>query len=178
METIAKIRQRIEERRDLHESAEMEAVLAEGIVACLQELAKKVAFEVAAVYAYSERQKNLCKIADYGGGVNFIERIRFDHGYGLSAWVAQKQKPVYLPDIHRGSRHGYSPIRSYLSLPILIEDELAGVINFAHVKPHAFERKAMILIKNFAEALKPIFRLYQKSQVAYIHDEESFARRR
>jgi len=178
MEIIAKIRQRIEERRDLQELAELEAVLADGLVACLQELARKVAFEVATVYAYSKREKNLCKIADYGGGVNFIERIRFDHGYGLSAWVAQKQKPVYLPDIHRGSRHGYSPIRSYLSLPILIEDELAGVINFAHVKPHAFERKSMILIKNFAETLKPIFRLYQRHQVTYNYDKESLARRR
>lgn len=176
MESIAHIWQKIEEKRDLIELAEFESVLREGLASCLQELAQKVEFEVATVYAYWKRKDRLQRLADFGGGINFIERIRFDSGYGLSAWVAKKQRPIYLPDIHRGSRHGHLPIRSYLSIPVLIEDELAGVVNFAHTKPHAFERQEMIMVKSFAESLKSIFVLYQRHHSGRRDEEKSIAR--
>ncbi len=178
MESVNAIRRRLEERKERHESSEIEKLLHEGFRESLKALSEKVEFDVASLYVYLKHQKCLRKMADFRGGVNFIERIRFDHGYGLSAWVAKNQQQIYLPDIHRGSRHGHAPVRSYLSMPVLIQDELVGVVNFAHIKPNAFERHEMLVIKNYIESIKPIFQIYHKHQNTQTsHEEKNFNHR-
>lgn len=167
MDTLQMMRNRLEEKRHNEEFQKIESILQEGFSESLGHLSRKVPFQAASVYCYIPHKEQLHKIADYGGGVNFIERIRFDHGYGISAWVAKKQAPIYLPDIHRGSRHGYRPIRSFLSMPIIIHDELAGVMNFAHIEPNAFERPRLLMIKNYIENVKPIFQLIMRIQKKY-----------
>ncbi|MDQ7052439.1 MAG: GAF domain-containing protein [candidate division KSB1 bacterium] len=177
MDRIQVIRERLEERRERFGQREMDHLLNEGFSECLSALAEQVEFEAATLYLILRGSKMLHRVADYNGGVNFIDRVRFDHGYGLSAWVAQKQRPIYLPDIHRGSRHGHKPIRSYLSLPIILHDELVGVINFAHTKPHAFERTEMLLIRKFIENLKPIIKIFYRYHGTLRYEEKDFDRR-
>lgn len=167
MDKISIIRQKLEESRELMKRQEADALLNDTLGDCLKTLAETIEFDVASLYVYSTRLQTLHKVADFGGGVNFIERLRFDNGYGLAAWVAKKQQPVYLQDIHRGSRHGHAPIRSYLSMPILQMDEVVAVVNLAHIKPQAFDRKALALIKAFFETLKPAFELYLRQQNAH-----------
>ncbi len=178
MESIQLIRERLEARRERFEHAELEQILESGLSDALAALSEKVGYEAATFYVFSKRRQKLKKIVDFNGGANFIDRVRFDHGYGLSAWVAKKQRPVYLPDIHRGSRHGYRPIRSYLSMPIFIEDELAAVVNFSHIEPHAFERPQMMLIRKFVDSLKPILQLYHRYQSQIEYETQDSDRRR
>ena len=120
----------------------------------LQKLAHTVDFRSASLYVMSPDSGCLRCVAEHGDGINFIEGVKFANGPGLSAWVAQKRRTIHLADIHRGSRHGHEPIRSYLAMPIYVDDEVAAVLNLGHVLPNAFSEK-MPLLKAFGDQLAP-----------------------
>ena len=177
MDIVTSIRNRLEKSRGQIENHQFDQKLREGLADSLEGLALNVELNAASVFIYSKRHEVLHNLADYQGGVNFINRVRFENGFGLSAWVAKKQQPIYLPDIHRGSRHGHSPIRSYISIPMMHDEEVVGVLNIAHTKPHAFERQEMMVIKSYIESLKPILQMYQRHQYAYRAQKENPAHR-
>ncbi len=105
----------------------------------IENLSAEIEFSCCSLYVFEEGENRLRCVAKLGDGVDFIERFHFGLGTGLSAWVAQKRRRIHLPDIHRGSRHGHKPLRCYLSVPILSEEQLLGVLNLAHVVPNAFD---------------------------------------
>lgn len=179
MDAILAIRQRLEEVRERTESTEFAETVRTGLNDGLRQLSERIDFEAASLYVFSKRKRALQKLSDFGGGVNFIEKVRFENGRGLSAWVAKKQQQIYLPDIHRGSRHGQAPIRSYISIPILYDEEIMGVLNLSHVKPNSFERASLIIIRSFIESVKPILQMYQRHQYGMrLRKDKDFARRR
>lgn len=105
----------------------------------VERLARQFDFSCCSLFVFEDAERRLSCVARLGDGVDFIEGFRFGLGSGLSAWVAQKHRRVNLPDIHRGSRHGHKPLRCYLSVPLMIEDCVIGVLNLAHVVPNAFD---------------------------------------
>jgi len=111
------------------------------------ELSKAVDFEAGTLFVYQLGENRLSEVAKTGEGIDFITPIAFPMGNGLSAWVAQKGKDIYLPDIHRGSRHGLNPIRSYLSMPLEINSRIIGVLNLGHIIPNAFDEPKIATIK-------------------------------
>lgn len=179
MDAILTIRRKLEEAKERFESKEVTGGHGDSVRESLNNLAEKIEFDAASLYLLSKRTQRLHKISEVGGGVNFIDKVRFDKGSGLSGWVAKKQQPVYLPDIHRGSRHGQAPIRSYISIPILSDEEVLGVLNLSHIKPNSFERAIMAIIRNFIENLKPILQIYQRHHHAFgLQKEKDFTYRR
>lgn len=143
---------------------EFENVSIQGFHDALELLRKAVDFCGASLFIAQPETGLMKCVAEYGEGANFIDRIQFDSGSGLSAWVAQRQRPVHLQNIHRGSRHGQAPIRSYLSQPIYCEEKVVGVLNIAHVVPNAFTRHKFTIIQDFCDRLSHIMRVYQRRQ--------------
>ncbi|HHL73229.1 MAG TPA: GAF domain-containing protein [Bacteroidetes bacterium] len=178
MDRIALIRHRLEDSREQYGRNEYVDIIRTGIDESWDALASRVDFESASLYVFSKRSQSLHKLSEYGGGVNFINLVAFDYGPGLSGWVAKKQRPVYLADIHRGTRHGHAPIRSYLSQPINSHEDVIGVMNLAHTEPNAFERQQMAVIRSYIENLKPILEIYQRyHHVARTPAKNDFTRR-
>jgi len=173
MDPVAAIRSRLEESRGQFENHEFDEKIQTGMEDSLISLSRSVDLHAASVYVCSRRCKTLQNLAAYNGGVNFIGRVRFENGYGLSAWVAKKQQTIYLPDIHRGSRHGHAPVRSYASLPMVQDEDILGVLNLAHIKPNAFERPEMTTIKSYIESLKPILQMYQRHHNGFREQKEN-----
>ncbi len=173
MDIIRIIREKLEESKARCSTEEYRELVKSELDKCLDLLAEQIEFESASLYVLVRRKRKLQKMCDLGGGVNFIDSVRFENGSGLSAWVAKKQKPIYLSDIHRGSRHGQAPIRSYLSMPIVADENVIGVLNLAHTKAAAFERREMLTIKNFIENLKPILEIYQRYSYGFRNLSES-----
>jgi hypothetical protein len=122
-------------------SDDIEQALIHHFQESLTTLAQALGVQSASLYITDLRTGHLCCAAEYGNGINFMEVIRFGNGPGLAAWIALKRRMIYLPDIHRGSRHGYAPVRSYLATPIFLHDEVAGVLTLADIVPHAFDNK-------------------------------------
>lgn len=129
------------------------------------ELNKRVEFELASLFVLEADNQTLRQVANKGEGIDFINRVNFPLGRGLSAWVAQKGKVVYLPDIHRGSRHGINPIRSYLSIPLEVNNKTVAVLNLGHVVPHAFDQKTVTQITAISKDLTR--KIYNRTYLNY-----------
>lgn len=133
-------------------------------------------FESASLFVFDSDSDTLKEVAKAGDGIDFISSIAFPMGNGLSAWVAQKGKVIYLPDIHRGSRHGLNPIRAYLSIPLEVNNCTIGVLNLGHTVAHAFDEPVM---QNIHSLCRDIARkIYNHRYLNFIdHEEDNFAHR-
>jgi len=121
----------------------------------LKEIKKSVDYNSANILIINNQNKKLKTVAQHGSNCNLIKGMHFKMGAGLAAWLAQKKRAVCLPNIHRGARHVHNPIRSYLALPILLNDNVIGVMNLAHVIPNAYGTREIEALQNFAEELAP-----------------------
>ncbi|MCE5271638.1 GAF domain-containing protein [bacterium] len=130
LETLFKISQVIQS------SVETEVVFG-SVLDLLEELAE---FEFAALFINDESEQRLRVVASKGHVVDLIQPVSFDMGNGLSAWVAKQKRPILLSDMHRGKSDEESPLRSFLSIPLLLGDRLIGVMNFGHSRSGAFTR--------------------------------------
>lgn len=116
-------------------------------------LKKSVDFDSGSLFIFYDGIESLQEVVRTGDGIDFISSVRFPMGTGLSAWVAQQGQLIYLSDIHRGSRHGLNPIRSYLSLPIEINDRVVAVLNLSHLIPHAFGENILKTIQTMSKKI-------------------------
>lgn len=71
--------------------------------------------------------------------INLIDLVHFDHGSGLSGWIAKQGRPILIPVLRRGDPEDRRLIRSFIGLPLTADERLVGVINFGHSHPGAFE---------------------------------------
>jgi len=94
-------------------------------------LHKIIAFDHAAIFLFDTDKQQIQLSAQEGQAIDLIEAVEFEFGKGFSAWVAKEKRPILLKNlkgISQTSRH----IHSFLSVPLLLESELIGVINFGH----------------------------------------------
>ena len=122
----------------------------------LELLEQLVDFEFAALFVYDEEIKKLRVVANKGQVVDLIQPVSFDMGIGLSAWVAKQKRPILLSDIHRGKVQDEAPIRSFLSIPLLLGEELIGVMNFGNTRPGTFNRHNLHVLSIAAGQLSVI----------------------
>jgi len=122
----------------------------------LELLEQLVDFEFAALFVYDEEIKKLRVVANKGQVVDLIQPVSFDMGNGLSAWVAKQKRPILLSDIHRGKVQDEAPIRSFLSIPLLLGEELIGVMNFGNTRPGTFNRHNLRVLSIAAGQLSVI----------------------
>lgn len=138
----------------------------------LDDLYEQVEFKSGSLFYIDRNSQSLHEIAKKGEGVDFIGGVNFPMGSGLSAWVAQKGKKIYLDDIHRGSRHGLNPVRSYLSLPLEMNTKIVGVLNLAHVIPNAFGPARLDIIERASRDIaRKIYNMVYLNY--YAHEEHS-----
>lgn len=121
--------------------------------AILERLKNTVDYQSASLFLMNRRKQQLISVAEQGDGINLIGAINFPMGFGLSAWIAQKKKLIHLPDIHKGTRHGHNPVRSFVAVPIMYNEEVIGVLNLAHIKPNAFGPAEVKKLQYLAQAI-------------------------
>jgi diguanylate cyclase (GGDEF)-like protein len=102
-----------------------------------------VPFENATLFLWNRESQGLDEVISVGARVDLIGHVRFGRGAGFSSWVAQQRKPVLLNDLHREGGPDSVALRSFLSVPILVQNEVVGVINMSHSRPSAFEEETV-----------------------------------
>jgi GAF domain-containing protein len=137
----------------------------------MDKLHEEIGFESGSLFLLENESQALKEVAVKGDGIDFISSVHFPMGTGLSAWVAQKCKIIYLNDIHRGSRHGQNPVRSYLSMPLEMNTKVVGVLNLGHVVPNAFDDAKMEIIVSMAKEIAR--KIYTRKYIRYFTDEEN-----
>jgi GAF domain-containing protein len=111
---------------------------------------KAVPFDSASLFLLNATENRLEEAATLGSRVELIESTPFEMGSGLSAWVAKQRDPVVLPDVRRNREDGF---RSFVSVPLLSGDTLAGVLNLGHHEPHYFTSDHVQLLDLIASEL-------------------------
>ena len=102
----------------------------------LKSIGKLVDFRSASLFLLSKETGKLEEICSFGRTVDLINFVNFNMGSGISAWVAQKNRPIILNNL-RKSRGG-THTKSFLSVPMVLSGEVRGVINLAHDEPDSF----------------------------------------
>lgn len=103
-------------------------------------LSRLVPFESASLFVSSGDSYELIKVGDYGGGVDLARNFSFGKGTGLSSYVAEEKRTILLSNLHDGPRFTHGSLKSFLSVPMVVEDNLVGVINFGHFEPEIFNQ--------------------------------------
>ncbi|HEX3113275.1 MAG TPA: hypothetical protein VHU20_08405, partial [Candidatus Eisenbacteria bacterium] len=81
-----------------------------------------VPYENATLFLWSRETQCLEEAATVGSRVDLIGHVRFGQGAGFSSWVAQQRKPVLLNDLHREGGPDAVALRSFLSVPLLVQN--------------------------------------------------------
>ncbi|MEO6462263.1 MAG: sensor domain-containing diguanylate cyclase [Candidatus Eisenbacteria bacterium] len=114
---------------------------ADALGRALDRLQQAVAFENATLFLLDEEKGALIPVATRGERVDLIPDVQFDLGHGLSSWVARSGRPVLLSDLRgdgREGREGPSRPGSFLSVPLIDQRQVIGVLNAGSCRPGAF----------------------------------------
>jgi len=161
------------------------AVLAEGARQLLGEIIH-VTHEVfnyphCAILLVDELQRQLYVVASSGYREEAVQNLRVTIGtQGITGWVAQHKKPLYVPDVQKDPRYieGIENGRSEIAVPLLIGKKLIGVLDVEREQPEAFSRKDLKILSLFATQAAVAIQnaqLYQQerkksAQLALIND--------
>ena len=118
----------------------------------LLQIRATIPFENATLFLLNRESQRLEEAVSIGGRVDLIGHVRFDRGRGFSSWVAQQRKPVLLNDLHREEGPDAVSLRSFLSVPILVQSEVIGVVNMSHSRPGAFDEESVKRLELMAMA--------------------------
>lgn len=110
----------------------------------------------------------LHEVASSGKCVDLIKFVPFEMGCGISAWVAQEKRPIKIARLGRRSRESGT---CFLAAPILVEDQLIGVMTFANEEQEAFSEEDVILAESICARLGASLerRLFRQQQTSYLH---------
>ncbi|MBW7997465.1 MAG: GAF domain-containing protein [Candidatus Glassbacteria bacterium] len=125
----------------------------DSVLDMLEELME---FDFAALFIYDENGGRLNLAASKGHAVDLIQPVSFDMGNGLSAWVAKQKRPILLSELHRGKIESENPVRSFLSIPLLLGEKVVGVMNFGHHRAGSFTKHHLRLLTIAAGQLSVI----------------------
>lgn len=102
----------------------------------LKLIGKSIEYSSASLFLLDKRKNQIEEVTSVGKKVDLIDFVKFNIGSGFSAWVAMKKRPILLSNLHR--KRFKNGIRSFLSVPLILREELFGVMNLSHTKPNAF----------------------------------------
>ncbi|AXG69666.1 phytochrome-like protein cph1 [Kordia sp. SMS9] len=118
--------------------------------------ASDLEFEDCVVYFVNKKENVLEQIAGYGAKVDenkeIINKIYIPFGKGIVGHVAQTGKAALIQDTSKDDRYVVDDKRRYseISVPIVVNGEVVGVIDSEHSSKNFFTREHLRLLKNVA----------------------------
>lgn len=81
-----------------------------------------------------------------------IESVRIPMGNSITGRAARCKRPIYSPDVTRDPRYinGDPTTRSEVAVPLIVRDEVVGVLDCQSDQPHAFDDETVDLLTLFA----------------------------
>jgi len=117
-------------------------------------------FEHGTLFYFNEMTDKLEEFASTGKTADLIPEISFKYGYGLSGWNAKKKRILLLDDLNTWNNNRDINICSFLSLPLVLDKKMFGIINFSHSKNRAFSKED---IKEVEDVLPLIVAVFSKN---------------
>ena len=116
----------------------------------------RLGFEDCMMYLWNSEKTKMIQRAGYGpkGSIEEIERRYFDAspGQGVVGYVMQTKEPVLIPDTSKDPRYRVDEMErpSEITVPIIYNDELIGVIDSEHHKKDFFTQQHIQVLSTIA----------------------------
>lgn len=136
--------------QEIANAVEKSTTAEQAFTESLKQIAAAVPYENATLFLVNRDTRQLEAMAVVGEAVDLVQHVRFDRGNGFSAWVAQQRKPVLLNDLHREGGCEAPTMRSFLSVPLIVQGDVVGVINLSHSRAGAFDEESAKRIALYA----------------------------
>ncbi|MBD3234615.1 MAG: GAF domain-containing protein [candidate division Zixibacteria bacterium] len=132
----------------------------------LEEVNKAVDYSSACIFMLNKQEQRLEEIAKTGSKGDLINFVEFDLGKGFSSWVAKYRKPILMPNIKRYRESLDNHIRSFISMPILVDDDLMGVINVSNERSGSYDETDLIIVKIISSQVASLIeRKYYREEI-------------
>lgn len=106
-----------------------------------------IPFQRSSLFLQDSRTNQLEMVANIGGDINLIDIFHFEKGKGLSGWTAQVKRPIILGNLNKYQQESEETIRSFMSVPLLLHDDLVGVLNCGHIKQNMYEKNDLMKLQ-------------------------------
>jgi two-component sensor histidine kinase len=130
----------------------------EAMLQFIAEIAVRVSqTESSSIYVFDETKKNLILKAVHDAPHGLVGRLSLRIGEGITGWVARELLPVALekeafqdprfkalPDLRDQQCH------SFLSVPMIAQNEIIGVLNVKTSEPHVYPPRTVRLLQSVA----------------------------
>ena len=118
--------------------------------------------EVSSLYLLEPREGILRLVATNGLNRRFIGKATLRVGEGITGWTASARVPAAARDVRADARFKWvqgvdeERFTSMLSVPLLIRDEVVGVMNVQSVKERSFDREEIEFLQTIANQVAGI----------------------
>ncbi len=129
------------------------------ILSCMQ---NHIKYDAATLYLKNSKTNKLKKIVSIKQDVEILTGLHVDLGDGLSGWSAESATPILIAD--RTKKKSYNPdidFASFLSVPILKDDSLYGVLNFGSFTTERFSQEDIKLVESSSTLISKFVDYYE-----------------
>src|SRR6266852_3077642 len=118
--------------------------------------------EVSSLYLLERREGILRLVATNGLNRRFIGKATLRVGEGITGWVANAPVPAAARDVRSDPRFKWIPgvdeerFTSMLSVPLLIHEEIVGVVNVQSVRERSFDKEEIEFLQTIANQVAGI----------------------
>lgn len=115
--------------RDIHAEIELDECLKTSV----DKVTDLLNVEISSLMLFDKKNQELSIKAAKGLSENVVKNAKTKVGEGIAGWVAEKKEALLIKDIGKdkrfSKRNGKYHNNSLLSVPLLVKDELLGVVN-------------------------------------------------
>ena len=112
------------------------------------------------IYLFDEKREELILRGSHNSAAETVGRVKLKLGEGITGWVAEKRKFVAIPrqasdDPRFKLFYNLKEDRfeAFLSIPIVLKDELVGVLNVHHKKAHEHSTSELEMAQTIAHEI-------------------------
>lgn len=134
-------------------------------VQVLDRIQKYVKFDAATIFIVNSETEKLEKAKSFKQDVEILTGLQVEFGDGLSGWSAESAQTILIPD--RTKKKSFNPdsdYASFLSVPILRNNIIYGVINFGCYTKDTFSNEHIEIIESASPIISYVINYYQLSQ--------------
>ncbi len=126
-------------------------------------------FHLFSIFQYDYLDKKLVPMYVYGDPFNLVDAVNFRLGKGATAWSLDRKKSLLIQDLNREGAEDRFFVNSFLSVPIIVNAQVVGVVVIGHFRKARYgegDRYLMEMIGPYLSGLllKPYLDLSSEPQ--------------
>lgn len=127
-------------------------------------------FNLLSIFQFDYWEQKLLPVYIYGDSFSLVDAVNFRLGKGATKWCSTKKRPLIMKNLNRSANSEGFFVNSFLGVPIIINDNVVGVIVLGSFKSNQYETSDRFLVELMAPylgtiLLKENFQINQEEKV-------------